>query len=192
MRLRSIIVLALVAVSAVTWCPTSALESDLTSTDTPPDFPKLKIASLRAILDERGLECRGCAEKADFVTMARDNYHLPIVEKKSEVEEVKDGGSEDDSASSQKAKMSDAELEEMMRSMGMSSKANTGDPEKDKILNKLKAKGINIAGANGMAGMDIEQLRKLEQAMGGMETGVGRAKKKKKRSKDDDVPTEEL
>jgi hypothetical protein len=31
------------------------------------------------MLAERGLECKGCAEKEDYVTMTFDNQHLPII-----------------------------------------------------------------------------------------------------------------
>ena len=58
----------------------------------------------------------------------------------------------------------------MMRQMGMGNE-DSGDPETDAILRKLRAKGISVAGKNGMAGMDIEQLRNLEQAIGGMGGG---------------------
>ena len=33
---------------------------------------------LQAILDERGVVCNGCAEKADLVKMAKESYHLPL------------------------------------------------------------------------------------------------------------------
>ena len=185
MRLRVFLATAL-AVSVLSACPHVAHADEAaaasSSDGTPPDFATLKISALRAILSERGLECRGCAEKTDFVEMARGNYHLPVVEKVVEQEPAKETKTQSD-------KMNDRDLEEMMKSMGMNSNANTGDPEKDAILNKLKAKGINMMGKDGMNGMDIEQLRKLEQAMGGMETG-GRKKRTKKKA--DETPTEEL
>jgi hypothetical protein len=46
------------------------------------------------MLSERGLECKGCADKEDYVKMAFDNQHLPvippapIVEAKNEEEEA--------------------------------------------------------------------------------------------------------
>lgn len=39
------------------------------------------------------------------------------------------------------------------------------DPERRRILESLKAKGINFGGGNDM---DIEQLRNMEQALGGL------------------------
>jgi hypothetical protein len=59
-----------------------------------------------------------------------------------------------------------------MRQMGMGNE-DSGDPETDAILRKLRAKGISVAGKNGMAGMDLEQLRNLEQAIGGGFGGGG-------------------
>ena len=33
---------------------------------------------LKEILAERGLGCKGCAEKADVVKLVKESYHLPI------------------------------------------------------------------------------------------------------------------
>lgn len=33
---------------------------------------------LRALLEDRGVECRGCAEKADLVARVEETYHLPL------------------------------------------------------------------------------------------------------------------
>jgi hypothetical protein len=75
---------------------------------------------------------------------------------------------------------------------------DTGDPETDAILRKLRAKGINIAGKNGMGGMDIEQLRQLEQAMGGIGGGGvdaggrdGAKRRRAKKRRDEAVDAEE-
>ena len=159
----------------MTACPLLVRADEGTSA---PDFAKLRIGALREILDARGLECRGCAEKSDFVTMARENYHLPIIEKRQAPEPETT------------AKPSDFDVNEMMRQMGMDAESNTGDPETDAILKKLKAKGINIAGKNGLAGMDIEQLRKLEQTIGGM-GGMGTEKGGRGKQKRRKMATEE-
>ena len=39
---------------------------------------------LQKILDDRGVTCNGCAEKADLVKQVRESYHLPL--KKVETE----------------------------------------------------------------------------------------------------------
>ena len=44
------------------------------------DAKKLPIKKLRSLLSDRGLECKGCAEKEDFVRMFVQNQHLPILE----------------------------------------------------------------------------------------------------------------
>jgi len=36
-----------------------------------PDFAKMRVKALRALLKERGVECKGCAEKANFVERVR-------------------------------------------------------------------------------------------------------------------------
>merc|ERR1712216_1102834 len=55
-----------------------------------PDFKTMKIKELKAILADRGRECRGCAEKADYVAMAADVWSLPIVEKPASGDETKE------------------------------------------------------------------------------------------------------
>ena len=44
----------------------------------PPDFAKLRVKELQAILAARGEECKGCSEKADLVARAAEVCHLPI------------------------------------------------------------------------------------------------------------------
>lgn len=59
----------------------------------------------------RGLECKGCSEKDDYVKMTYDNQHLPIVPKEPPVNpstgELPPDGS----------KIDPKELEELMRKM---------------------------------------------------------------------------
>ena len=195
MRLRTTALALLCAAACLAAGPACARAEDPADAAPPgevPDFAKLRIGALRQILDDRGLECRGCAEKADFVQMARDNYHLPVVEKPAET--VRDP---DSSLSGSDSKPGDVDIDEMMRQMGMNNE-DTGDPETDAILRKLRAKGINIAGKNGMGGMDIEQLRKLEQAMGGIGGGGvdaggrdGAKRRRAKKRRDEAVDAEE-
>ena len=45
------------------------------------EFSKLPIKKLRQFLKDRGIECKGCAEKSDFVTMAFENKDLPVEKK---------------------------------------------------------------------------------------------------------------
>ena len=42
------------------------------------DIKKLPIKRLRQFLAERGLECRGCAEKDDYVKMVYENRDTPL------------------------------------------------------------------------------------------------------------------
>ena len=195
MRLRTTALALLCAAACLAAGPACARAEDPADAAPPgevPDFAKLRIGALRQILDDRGLECRGCAEKGDFVQMARDNYHLPVVEKPAET-----ARDPDPSLSGSDSKPGDVDIDEMMRQMGMNNE-DTGDPETDAILRKLRAKGINIAGKNGMGGMDIEQLRKLEQAMGGIGGGGvdaggrdGAKRRRAKKRRDEAVDAEE-
>ena len=158
MRLRKTALALLCAAACLAAGPACARAEDPADAAPPgevPDFAKLRIGALRQILDERGLECRGCAEKADYVQMARENYHLPAVERPADTK------SDPEPERGSDSRPGDVDVDEMMRQMGMGNE-DSGDPETDAILRKLRAKGISVAGKNGMAGMDIEQLRNLE------------------------------
>ena len=54
----------------------SGSSSDGSGGDVPdvPDFSKMRVKQLRALLAERGVECKGCAEKSNFVERVRCGY----------------------------------------------------------------------------------------------------------------------
>ena len=151
--------------------------ADDTAEDAPasdvPDFSKMKVRELLTILADRGLECRGCAEKADYVAMARDNYHLSVVPKPepAETETTADTGADKPFEGKSKE-----DVDRILRDLGMGGYQPTGDPERDAIMKKLEASGIKFAGANNMP---IDQLRNLEKTMSGIKKDGGAGKKAK-------------
>ena len=195
MRLRKTALALLCAAACLAAGPACARAEDPADAAPPgevPDFAKLRIGALRQILDERGLECRGCAEKADYVQMARENYHLPAVERPADTK------SDPEPERGSDSRPGDVDVDEMMRQMGMGNE-DSGDPETDAVLRKLRAKGISVAGKNGMAGMDLEQLRNLERAMsgaggGGVDKGGrdGGKRRRGKKRRDENEDAEEL
>lgn len=40
------------------------------------DLSKLRVKQLKAILSERGVECKGCLEKEEFIKKVQDTEHL--------------------------------------------------------------------------------------------------------------------
>jgi hypothetical protein len=42
------------------------------------EIMKLPVKKIRKLLNDRGLSCKGCSEKEEFVKMAYDNIDLPI------------------------------------------------------------------------------------------------------------------
>ena len=48
---------------------------------------------LRKMLSQRGLECKGCVDKEEYVNLAFTKQHLPILPPPSEEEPVKDEAS---------------------------------------------------------------------------------------------------
>ena len=80
--MRRWLVFAFIALLALLAAPRCAAEDSLEI----PNFKTMKIKELKAILADRGKECKGCAEKADFVAMAADVWSLPVIEKPAETE----------------------------------------------------------------------------------------------------------
>jgi len=44
------------------------------------DVSKLRVKQLKSILADRGVECKGCVEKAEFVKMVQNTVHLRVYE----------------------------------------------------------------------------------------------------------------
>ena len=42
----------------------------------PKDLTKLRVKQLKSILLDRGVECKGCVEKEEFIKMVQDTEHL--------------------------------------------------------------------------------------------------------------------
>ena len=48
------------------------------------ELSKKKIKELKQMLTDRGVECKGCAEKPDYISMVLEKQNLPIVERKQD------------------------------------------------------------------------------------------------------------
>jgi hypothetical protein len=66
------------------------------------EVKKLSIKVLRSKLRIRGLECKGCAEKQDYVKMFMENQHLPVIDHQKNPKNEP-----------QKKKMKDKEMEDV-------------------------------------------------------------------------------
>lgn len=78
-RRSHVIALGLLVLLASAFPPCSAEGEE----EAAPDYSKMRVKELRKMLEERGVECKGCAEKADLVARVKETAHLPIVEEKS-------------------------------------------------------------------------------------------------------------
>lgn len=88
-----------------------------------PNFKKMKVKELRALLEERGVECRGCAEKSDLVARVEETYHLPLKPKtewKDPTAGTADGGEAD------KPDMDDPEIQELLKNLQHQMKGQGG------------------------------------------------------------------
>jgi hypothetical protein len=52
--------------------PRAAIKVEAGSTD----YSKMRVKELQKILAQRGVECSGCVEKADFVKRCKETEHL--------------------------------------------------------------------------------------------------------------------
>lgn len=91
-------------------------DAEETKTEPELNFKKMRIKDLKRFLNDRGLACKGCAEKEDFVKMAEENKDAPIVEKK-ESEAVKDAPPSGGSSASKDPDM--AKLMEELKKAGL-------------------------------------------------------------------------
>eukprot|EP00239_Pterosperma_sp_CCMP1384_P005825 CAMPEP_0197853522 /NCGR_PEP_ID=MMETSP1438-20131217/22889_1 /TAXON_ID=1461541 /ORGANISM="Pterosperma sp., Strain CCMP1384" /LENGTH=138 /DNA_ID=CAMNT_0043467961 /DNA_START=186 /DNA_END=602 /DNA_ORIENTATION=+ len=115
------------------------------------NFAKMRVKQLKAFLAERGVECKGCAEKEHFVEKCEASRDMPILPPEPAVEESSGMNLED---------MDDVAAN-MMREMN-GDFSHVKDPEKRRILKSLKDKGISMSGSTDM---DIDQLRNLEKSL---------------------------
>merc|ERR1711871_432462 len=74
------------------------------------EIAKLPIKKLRTMLWQRGLLCKGCTEKADFVQMLQDHIEDPIVNGGSPTSGGSSGGDGSD-------KDKDKELDDLMKKL---------------------------------------------------------------------------
>ena len=125
-----------------------------------PDFTKMRVKQLRLILDERGVECKGCAEKSHLVERCEEVWDMPT-------KVAQDTPKSQESAGDKAPEMSKDEIDRLMAQM-RGDFSHEKDPEKRRILDRLKKKGISFGGESGM---NIEQLRTMEKAMSGMANG---------------------
>lgn len=88
----------------------AAADADAETPTEMPNFSKMRVKELRAIVEDRGMQCKGCAEKADYVERAAEVYHLPIKAAPDPVEAKGAAGGE-------KPPMNDKDVDEMMRQM---------------------------------------------------------------------------
>ena len=83
-------------------------DSDLTNDE----IAKLPTKKLRTMLWQRGLECKGCSEKTEFVKMVQDHISDPIVQGSSS-----SASGDGASGSSESEKDKDKELEDLMKKL---------------------------------------------------------------------------
>jgi hypothetical protein len=137
------------------------------ATAEPTNFNKMRVKQLRKFLKDRGLECKGCAEKSDFVKMATDNEDTPVLEVKK--------------PSSAKPK-SDGEG-------GAFGGAFGGDSSVDDLLATMKKMGMN---GNVFTKDDMEKMNKdgkgYEDMFKNAGAGTEEPPKRSKKAKSHDAP----
>eukprot|EP00898_Chlorokybus_atmophyticus_P000416 jgi/Chlat1/1375/Chrsp119S01761 len=70
--------------------------SEQQAVPTAEELAGMKVKELKAFLAERGVECRGCAEKADYVKLAQESLSLPVKEQQVTEEKTTSSSEVDD------------------------------------------------------------------------------------------------
>jgi hypothetical protein len=84
------------------------------STDLP-DFAKMRVKELNALLEDRGVTCNGCAEKSDLVKRVKETYHLPI---QSDSDKSESGRKAEQKKTDDREPLTDEKLDEILKSLG--------------------------------------------------------------------------
>mmetsp|Transcript_28231 Transcript_28231/g.67812 ORF Transcript_28231/g.67812 Transcript_28231/m.67812 type:complete len:233 (-) Transcript_28231:99-797(-) len=117
-----------------------------------PDFSKMKIKEIKKFLSDRGVKCKGCTEKAEFIEVAVEHASYPVLGKGGGIpDELKD-----------KAKPSPEEEDPEF-----DAKLSAEKQQIAMMLQMLEAKGVDLGSigdkfkAGDLASIDIGELGKL-------------------------------
>lgn len=127
-----------------------------------PNFKKMRVKELKKLLKERGVECKGCGEKAHLVQRAKETYHMPVLPAAEEPPPPAPDLSDLDLSNMNIPGMDPEKMKQMMAEM-KGDFSHIKDPRRRKALAKLKKSGMQIS---GVSGMDIDQLENLANVMG--------------------------
>ena len=125
---------------------------------------------LKEILAERGLECKGCAEKADVVKLVKESYHLPIKEKEIPPPPRTSGSGLPPDGT----KLKDDELEELMKNLGKAP--------------GMENMGFNMFRADDFKGpdgkVDAAKMEEMMKGKGGRSYRTGKKPQSEKQKQD--------
>lgn len=146
---------------------------------------KKNMKQLRVFLYERGEDCKGCAEKEDYVAkaLAVKDKELIASKKIPQDDESNDGAT--------KESFDTSKLEELLKGSGMNAKMFTADDLKDLSAEDLEAKfgGKGAGGRKKRTGG--RKNRKNEDSSSSSSTGSSRSSSSSSRGKVDDTAAEE-
>lgn len=141
-----------------------------------PNFKKMRVKELKALLKERGVDSKGYGEKSDLVKKVEETYHLPVLPPPPPPPEA-EAPDLDLSKMGDIPGMDPAAMERMMAEM-KGDFSHVKDKRRRKLLETLKKSGMSVS---GVSSMDIDQLENLANMMG--QGGMGGPASPKKSSK---------
>lgn len=106
----------------------------------------MKIKDLKKLLQERGVTCKACSEKAQLLASVRENIHLPV--KKEQLNKF----------ANMPHQAQDDEVQAILKQL------KEKQAQEKKMKDMLKAQGINTDGINfggGLGDFDPEKLAKM-------------------------------
>ena len=127
-----------------------------------PNFAKMRVKELKALLAERGVECKGCSEKSHIIDAVKANYHLPVLQSDAEEEQEAEAAAEAEAASSDAAADGAAASGDDGAAGSddgprVFDPADSTDPEVEELVKKLRTKKEN-------KGIDEDLLKKLRES----------------------------
>ena len=148
-KVRVVVIVARVALSLLAFLhfAVNAAENEEAWSPIPDDLAKKRVKELRQYLDERGAECRGCAEKSDWIEKVRETWDYPKV-----IIQEEEGIAEDTERGYERK----TELLNKLNSKGIKV-MGTDKMDLDKLEELMKAMdGIKTPGGEDVNGNDME------------------------------------
>merc|ERR1712153_114976 len=159
MTLRAALLLSLLALTSFGFEVEEGDYQDSEGSPPPPppqvvekDYSKMRVKQLRALLKERGVECKGCLEKEHIVARVKETIHLPVLQRDSP------------------RPPPGAEVP-LMDKDAILARFREQEKQQEQMKEKLRASGIDTSGMSFGGGMTPEMMEAMQKSFQGQNKG---------------------